>query len=89
MLAQRDPWTVAVNEAQRLRVRVVVTGHRLCGLRRGVKLIRHSRRRGGGLVLLVSDDLSVEEATDLSLRALAAISQHAWRAWSEQRRRRA
>lgn len=79
-------WTVVISEASRLRVRVIATRHRWFGLDHGACLMRHARRRGGGYVLLVSDDLSAAEAADAALWALSAVSQRAWRAWSEGRR---
>lgn len=85
-MVAEEPWAVATSEIRRLRVRVVVTSHRLCGLRRGARLFRHGPGRGGGLVLLVSADLTEDEALDACLRALSAISQRAWRMYGRTRR---
>lgn len=86
MRVGESPWVVAVREAQRLRVRVVVTGHALAGMDRcDARLLRHAPAREGRMVLLVWAGLDADEAVDASLRALAAISQRAWRACHERR----
>lgn len=81
MAAERSGlWTVATNEASRLGVRVVPTTHMLCRMNQyDARLIRRAPARGGGLVLLVWDQPSSEEKGRAALRALAAVSQRAWR----------
>lgn len=73
-------WMVAINEASRLGVRIVPMTHTLCRMNQyDARLIRRAPARGGGLVLLVWRELSPDEKGRAALRALAAISQRAWR----------
>lgn len=79
-------WAIAIDEAARLRVRVMTTPHLLCHMdRNDARLLRHAPGRGGGLVVLVNGDLAADEAAIAVLTALAAVSQRAWRTWAEHR----
>lgn len=84
---ERDSlWAVAIDEAARLRVRIVTTRHLLCRMDRyDARLLRHAPERGGSPVVLVYGHLSADEAASAVLTALAAVSQRAWRAWAEHR----
>lgn len=82
-----NPWAVVVSETRRLRVRIVPTHHGLLHMgTRNARLIRHAPHRGGGLVLLIWDGLSAEEAAMAALRILAVVSTRAWRACGRARR---
>lgn len=77
-------WTVAINEATRLGVRIKPTKHLFCEMdRRDARLMYHDR--GGPYVLLVWAGLSADEAADAALQALAAVSQRAWRACAKRK----
>lgn len=77
-------WTVVEAEARSCRVKVIRTWSSFLHLdKRGVRLIRHAPRRGGGLVLVVAAGLDAEAASIAALFALGSKSKTAWRAYAE------
>jgi hypothetical protein len=73
--------------AHDLGVRIVPTHHFMAGL--SCRLMCHSEARGGGLVLLLADDLDAGQAFACALEALGTLSARAWRARVAMARREA
>jgi len=79
-------WAMAAMVAGREGVRIVRTRHGLRGA--AARLYRRARGRGGGLMLLVDEDLDSDEAGAAAMEAMACLSARAWTAWAEAMRGR-